>query len=223
MLHIIQSDPEVPVGVLAELLIEWQVPFRILRADLGEGFPPATGAVIILGGAMGVHDEDRHPFLQSLKQFMAGTLAAGTPLFGICLGAQLLAEVAGGMVSSNSRGEKGLVEIGLTAAGVADPLFAGVDSSFRAFQWHNDSFAIPPGALHLAASTACPRQAFRIGNAWGVQFHPEVDVSIIAAWSRKNAADSRSVDEFIPAEPAHRALCRQLLANFLAVAGLRTC
>lgn len=220
---ILQSDPEVPAGVLAKLLSEWQVPFRILRVDLCEAFPLEPGAVIVLGGAMGVHDEERHPFLRPLKQFMADMLGAGTPLIGICLGGQLLAEVAGGEVSSNCRGEKGLVEIGLTASGAADPLFAGIASSFRAFQWHNDSFALPPGALHLAASLICPGQAFRIGNAWGIQFHPEVDAAIIAAWSHRIASGSRHVDEFTSAEPAHRALCRQLLANFLAVAGHRTC
>lgn len=220
---ILQSDPEVPAGVLAKLLSEWQVPFRILRADLGEAFPLETGAVIVLGGAMGVHEEERHPFLRPLKQFMVDMLAAGTPLIGICLGGQLLAEVAGGKVSSNCRGEKGLVEIGLTAAGAADPLFAGIDGSFRAFQWHNDSFALPSGALHLAASKVCPGQAFRIGNAWGVQFHPEVDAAIIAAWSQRAATDPRLVDEFISVAPEHRALCRQLLGNLLAVAGLRVC
>ncbi len=106
---------------------------------------------------------------------MSRLLATGTPLLGICLGGQLLAEVAGGAVSSNRCGEKGLVEIELTAGGRADPLLAGIDDRFQAFQWHNDSFAVPPPAQHLARSVACPGQAFRLGNAWGVQFHPEVD------------------------------------------------
>ncbi|MCM2263951.1 MAG: type 1 glutamine amidotransferase [Desulfuromonadales bacterium] len=218
---IIQSDPEVPAGVFEALLSEWQVPFRILRPDLGEALPANAAAVIVLGGVMGVHDEARHPFLRAVKEFMGRVLAAGTPLFGICLGGQLLADVAGGVVSSNRCGERGLVAVGLTAAGAADPLFAGINERFQAFQWHNDSFTIPPGAAHLASSSVCPGQAFRFGNAWGVQFHPEVDSSIVASWSRRNPAQIQLTDEFAAAEAAHRALARQLLANFLATAGMR--
>jgi GMP synthase-like glutamine amidotransferase len=170
---------------------------------------------------MGVHDEALHPFLHPLKEGLRRLLAARTPLFGICLGGQLLSAVAGGTVSSNQRGEKGLVEVTLTAAGAADPLFAGVGPTFPAFQWHNDSFTIPPQAAYLASSAACPGQAFRLGNAWGVQFHPEVDSAIVTAWSGRSADGARLTAEFTAAEAEHRALARQLLGNFLAIAGLR--
>jgi GMP synthase-like glutamine amidotransferase len=215
---IIQSDPEVPVGVFAALLSEWQVPFRILRLDLGDVLPKSSTAVIVLGGRMGVHDEALHPFLHPLKAFMRQMLASGTPLMGICLGGQLLADVAGGVVSSNHCGEKGLVEVTLTGAGAADPLFAGVDGCFAAFQWHSDSFTVPPGAVHLASSAACPGQAFRLGNAWGVQFHPEVDQAIVTAWSEKAPDGARMAAEFAV---AHRELARKLLNNFLTIAGAR--
>jgi GMP synthase-like glutamine amidotransferase len=219
--HIVQGDPEVPAGVFADLLNEWQVPFRILRPDLGETLAEDSAAVIVLGGRMGAHDEAQHPFLGSVKEFMGRILAKGTPLFGICLGGQLLADVAGGVVSSNRCGEKGLVDVTLSAAGAADPLFAGIDQRFLAFQWHNDSFTIPPGAVHLADSAACPGQAFRTGNAWGVQFHPEVDSTIVAAWCGHSPAQQALVAEFAVAELAHRELARQLLGNFLTIAGLR--
>ncbi|TLM65888.1 MAG: type 1 glutamine amidotransferase [Deltaproteobacteria bacterium] len=217
-LAIIQNDPEVPAGVFGELLTEWRVPFRIVRPDLGELLPAAGDAAIVLGGAMGVHDEAAHPFLREIKGWLARLLADGTPLLGICLGGQLLAEVAGGMVSSNRCGEKGLVEVELTGAGAADPLFAGIPRCFPVFQWHNDSFTIPPGAAHLAGSRGCPGQAFRTGNAWGVQFHPEVDGAIVAAWSRKTPDAARLTGRFAAAEAGHRALARQLLANFLDAA-----
>lgn len=222
-LSIIQCDPEVPAGVIAELLSEWRVPFQILRADLGARYPVKPGAVIILGGAMGVHEEARHPFLRPLKEFMAGLLVSGTPQLGICLGGQLLAAVAGGVVTSNSRGEKGVVEVGLTADGAADDLFAGIDRRFRVFQWHNDSFTVPPGARHLAGSSACPGQVFRLGQAWGVQFHPEVDAAIVASWSRQVENGAGCIDQFISVEARHRQLCRELLINFLRVAGLCPC
>ena len=217
---IIQNDPEAPVGVFEALLAEWEVPFRLVRADLGEELPVAKNALIILGGAMGVHDEADHPFLIKVKERMRRALDAAVPLFGICLGGQLLAEVAGGMVSSNRGGEKGLVEVTLTAAGADDHLFAGVAKSFQAFQWHNDSFTVPPSAVRLAGSAACPAQAFRIGNAWGVQFHPEVDDSIVAVWSRRDESRLRLTSEFAAGEQAHRQLARLLLGNFLAQVGI---
>lgn len=220
-IDIIQSDPEVPTGVFEDLLSEWQVPFRILRPDLGAALPVASAAVVVLGGRMGVHDETPHPFLRPLKEFMRQMLASRTPLLGICLGGQLLADLAGGVVSSNRCGEKGLVEVTLTAAGAADPLFAGIGPTFRAFQWHNDSFTIPPQAAYLASSGNCPGQAFRIGNAWGVQFHPEVSGAIVAAWSRRTPNEALLISDFAAAEAEHQALARQLLGNFLEIAGMR--
>ena len=217
---IIQNDPEVPAGVFAELLAGWRVPFRLLRPDLGEALPRSQNALIVLGGAMGVHDEAAHPFLRAVKERMRHALDDAVPLFGICLGGQLLAEVAGGSVAGNRCGEKGLVEIRLTPAGTADPLFQGGAGSFQAFQWHNDSFSLSVAAVHLATSAACPGQAFRIGNAWGVQFHPEVDRAIVAAWSRNSARQQSLTSAFAPAEARHRQLGRLLLGNFLTAAGV---
>ena len=221
-LVILQLDPDVPAGVFTELLSEWQVPFRIVRVDGGENLPDSADAVIVLGGAMGVHDEEEFPFLCAVKAFMRRMLDRGTPLFGICLGGQLLADVAGGTVSSNCCGEKGVVAVEVTEIGVADPLFAGMTGPLPIYQWHNDSFTVPPGALHLAESTACPGQAFRLGNAWGVQFHPEVDTAIVALWSKDAPDHAVHVAEFAEAEPEHRQLARRMLGNFLTAAGMRS-
>jgi GMP synthase-like glutamine amidotransferase len=220
MLHIIQNDPKVPAGVFGEILAEKDVPYRTVLPYAGEALPAGAAAIIVLGGYMGVHDEALYPFLRPLKGFMCEAVAAGTPLLGVCLGGQLLAEAAGGTVKSNHRSEKGLVPVTLTPAGSVDPLFAGVPRNFAAFAWHNDSFDPPPCALHLALSRACPGQAFRLGNAWGVQFHPEVDRDIVAAWSAPVDPQGDHLAEFAAAEAEHRALARRLLENFLAIAGI---
>jgi len=220
MLFILQNDPRVPAGIYGDFLQEKLVPHRTLHLSAGEPlpFPTEASAIIVLGGYMGVHDEADYPFLAPLKRFMHAAAEAGTPLLGICLGGQLLADVLGGEVRSRHRGEKGLHSIQLTAEGRADPLFAGLPPAFAAFEWHNDSFAVPQAATHLAASAACPDQAFRYRNAWGVQFHPEVARDIVAAWSAKIDPEGGYAAEFAAVEAAHRAMAGRLLENFLDLA-----
>lgn len=217
MLTLIQNDPEVPPGLFATLLAERGVPFRLVRLDLGAPLPEvqAVTAAIVLGGRMGVHDEALHPFLLPLKVWMQTLLRQRTPLFGICLGGQLLAEAAGGAVHTERCGEHGVGTVELTRDGTNDPLFAGTTPSFSIMQWHNDSFSLPPAALPLAASAVCPVQAFRVDNAWGVQFHPEVDRVVVAAWCSENPDDSVVLRQFLHHESDHAALGRRLLANFL--------
>jgi GMP synthase-like glutamine amidotransferase len=219
MLYIIQNDTRVPAGIYGRYLQDKEIPHRTLRLFAGDPLPqPAqVAAVLILGGYMGVHDEADYPFLIPLKRFIRDAAEAGTPLLGICLGGQLLAQVLGGEVRSHQCGEKGLQEICLTSAGQNDPLFAGLPAAFAAFEWHNDSFTVPPGALHLAASAACPGQAFRYRNAWGVQFHPEVDAAIVESWSTPVDPQGEHLAAFAAGEIAHAKLAGRLLQNFLGL------
>ena len=229
MLAVVQNDPEVPLGAYGEQLMEWGLSFRLVCPYAGEELPlpAACTAVIVLGGAMGVHEEDRHSFLVTLKQWVSALVAHGVPYLGICLGGQLLADVLGARVLSPSPyGEKGTLGVTLTPEGVDDPLFVGVPSDFVTFQWHNDAFEIPAGAIRLASSTACPNQAFCFGrSAWGTQFHPEVTVGIVdlwARWSEETAAQAdRFAAEFADAADAYRSASTKILANFLSIARLR--
>jgi GMP synthase-like glutamine amidotransferase len=122
-------------------------------------------------------------------------MTAGTPVLGICLGAQLLAHVTGGEVTATSgEGERGSTPIVLLAAASDDPVFGKLApyEELRMIQNHQDSITeLPPHAVHLATSEACRVQAFRVGSAaWGVQFHPEVEGARVADWNEaKLAAD----------------------------------
>ncbi len=227
MLIIIQNDPEVPAGSYGEYLREHDVPFRIVSPYAGEELPPVAelSAVICLGGAMGVHDTAKHPFLLGVKGLIKECVRRETPFLGICLGGQLMADVLGGEVSSNQNGEKGSLSVSLTQAGVEDPLFAGIAQNFSTFQWHNDSFTISPGGVRLAESAACPNQAFRYGaNAYGTQFHPEVDRAIVGSWARRTGETAPYVAAFLADFDQARAdytdASRRLLANFLRIARL---
>ena len=225
MVLVVQNDPGVPVGGYGEQLDDAAVPWRLVRAFAGEPFP-GTGnltAAIVLGGAMGVRDTARYPFLLAVREFMGACIRADLPLLGICLGGQLLADICGATVTSGRWGEKGVHAVTLTDAGGEDPLFTGIPHEFLTFQWHNDSFALPAGSVLLASSAACPHQAFRYGqHAYGLQFHPEVTPDIVASWSRESRATSSHWEEYVAAftehSPVYRPSAARLLANFLLLA-----
>jgi GMP synthase-like glutamine amidotransferase len=109
-------------------------------------------------------------------------LDARTPVLGVCLGAQLLAQAAGAEVGPAPEPEVGWLPVELTAEAPDDPLFASLPERFDAFQWHHYAFEVPAGATELARSAVCS-QAFRLdGSAWGVQFHPEVTRDQVRSW-----------------------------------------
>jgi GMP synthase-like glutamine amidotransferase len=224
VLHIIQNDPEVPPGNILDSI---SIPFSIHHPYRCERLPEAAAvsALIVLGGAMGADDDNRHPFLSDLKELIRTIVAAQIPYLGICLGGQLLAAAMGTQVVSNRWEELGTLKVSLTQEGITDRLFKGFSGEFTTFQWHHDSFDIPAGGTLLATSAACPHQAFRIGEcAWGLQFHPEVTESIIRDWSAWDATTRKNADylvrEFSHHEDSYRATSRQLMDNFLLNAGL---
>ena len=222
MFVIVQNDPLCPPGSCLQLLAASRLPYSTVAAFRQEPFPDPGKlcGVIVLGGDMGVHETERFPYLEQVRGFIGQSLQAGTPLLGICLGGQLLAQVAGGQVASPSaHGENGICQVTLTAAGASDPLFFGVESPFVTFQLHNDSFTPPPGATLLADSAACPAQAFRLGTAaYGVQFHPEVDRAIVGCWEGLSHPPLDLVPGFLSSQSAFEAPCHAILANFISLA-----
>ncbi len=228
MIVFIQNDAEVPPGIYADRLADTGVPFRIVRLFLQEEIPPLdeTSAVIVLGGSMGVNDTGKHPFLLKVKEYIRHVLRSEKPYLGICLGGQLLADVAEARVTSNMYEEVGMRRVDLALEGLEDALFRSIPAHFNTFQWHNDSFSIPEGAIRLACSDACPNQAFRFGEkAYGLQFHPEVNESIVAAWCRDfdtgGLTASQIMGGFRKGEAPYREISLRILQNFLEIARIR--
>ena len=219
MLHIIQNDPEVPPGSIADHLT---VPY-LVHHPYRDGLLPQVkdvSALLVLGGAMGANDDRKHPFLNDLKQLIRTVVKAGVPYLGVCLGGQLLAAALAANVASNRWEEIGNYSVALTAEGKTDFLFNLISPEFPAFQWHHDSFDLPAGAVLLAFSDACPHQAFRVGtSSWGVQFHPEVTEEIIRCWSAWDIATLARVNELVARFKArtdsYHATVSQLMRNFL--------
>ena len=140
------------------------------------------GAVLIFGGAMHADQDDHHPWLRDENMFLQRLFDLGTPMLGVCLGAQLLAKAAHAPVFPASQPEIGWFDVALTDAAAADPVLGGLPARFEAFQWHYYAHALPAGAEELARNAVCT-QAFRLGErVWGVQFHPEVTLAQVEQW-----------------------------------------
>lgn len=224
MLHLIQNDPEVPPGNIAEYL---SIPY-VIHHPYRDGVlpePEQIAALIVLGGAMGANDDGQHPFLGDLKSLIRTVVAGRVPYLGLCLGGQLLAAALGANVASGRWEEKGTLNVSLTEEGRVDRLFKGIPGRFGTFQWHHDSFDLPAGGVLLAASGACPHQAFRVGeSAWGLQFHPEVTGMIIRDWCAWDSTTTHDTEELITdfsrEAAAYGATSRRILHNFLQIAGL---
>ena len=174
---------------------------------------------------MNVDDEAHYPFLTEEKAFIRALIEKEIPLLGICLGAQLIAQAAGGRVYRADEKELGWYEVHLTREGAKDFLFGGLPESFYVFQWHEDTFSIPPQGKSHVTATGCLNQGFKIGKrAYGLQFHLEADVTMINGWlASERDADHLTSLGIIQQETSEKSTdClrwgKKLFANFLAVA-----
>lgn len=135
----------------------------------------------VLGGPMSVDELDKHPWLSDEKIFVARAIDAGIPVLGICLGAQMIAEILGGEVRRNDYTEIGWWPVDILNAANNIPEFSMWPDTIWPFHWHRDTFSIPPGCTKLATSEACSNQAFSFdhGRVIGFQFHLEFSLDDI--------------------------------------------
>lgn len=172
LLHVEHPDGAGP-GVFADV-----APLETWRAWADPRPDGPFDALVLYGGASNVADGD--PWLVDELGWLRAQLDAGVPVFGVCLGAQLLAAALGGEVTRTAP-EIGWHPVELTPEGVADPVLGVLPARFDACQWHSWQFSLPPGATRLASSPAGV-QAFRHRRSVGVQFHPEVDRPTLTRW-----------------------------------------
>ncbi|MDQ3644233.1 MAG: type 1 glutamine amidotransferase [Actinomycetota bacterium] len=229
VLAVIHQD-DAGLGVFGEALpdgasLEVWRPAEELGPRLVEVDP---NAVIILGGAMNAHEEDGHPWLRPEKRWIAGLLSRGVPVLGVCLGAQLLAEAAGGSVRRVAQPEIGWHEVRLEPEAREDPVLGGLPERFSSFQWHSYE-AVPPRDAAVLARSGQSLQAYRLGSsAWGIQFHAEVNARTLESWIGSYRTDPDAVAmeldpnrmraESAPALEDWNELGRGLARRFLEVA-----
>lgn len=181
----VTHGPTVPGGVFDEAveaagydLERWQVPNDALPGPAGD-----WDAVMVFGGSQHPDQDDRFHWLAHEEAFLQDVLTAAIPVFGVCLGSQMLARAAGASVGPAREPEIGWLDVSLTATGADDPVLGVLPRTATVFQWHHYTFGLPPGASALAESEVC-LQAFRLSGlpAWGIQFHAEVTQAMVNAW-----------------------------------------
>jgi len=185
---VIQCADVVNGGSVVAYFRERGLPYLWHRIYESHAYPPLTefSRVVCLGSPKSVHDSSVDEGIHELHSFVAAVLRSDVPILGICFGSQLLAKLLGAEVRRLQKPELGLYRIKLTDAGRTDPIFHGLESELDQMEWHGESFKIPAGATLLAEGEPCQNQAFRLGKAIGLQFHPEAVPEEIAAWADRN-------------------------------------
>ena len=177
-LLVVQSCPVTPAGIVGQVAQARGAQLTTLFPHRGEPLPRSTAGfdgMIILGGPMHAGDDSNYPAFPALLGLIRRFHAQGKPIFGICLGAQLVARAFGKTVYRFGGCEVGYLPVEITPAGADDPLLAGLAAEQRIMQMHEDSFDLPARAVLLMRNDACANQAFRLGRAtYGFQFHLEV-------------------------------------------------
>ena len=146
--------------------------------------------LVILGGPMNIYEEEEFPWLKREKKFISEAIAQQKFVLGICLGAQLVADVLGGKVFENPYKEIGWYPVRLTPEARKSAIFRPLPAQFVAFHWHGDTFSIPPGGIRIAESEGCSKQAFEYhGRVIGLQFHLESALESIQRLIRNCAGE----------------------------------
>jgi GMP synthase (glutamine-hydrolysing) len=201
------------LGTFEDLLVsEGYVLYKVMAPT--EPIPQSAiefSAIILLGGPMSVYEGI--PYLNKEQSLIRDAFRRNIPILGVCLGSQLIAGALGGTVYKGSKKEIGWYDVKITDKGL-DNLFKGLEKrELRVFQWHGDTYTLPPDAVVLAYSDLYP-QAFRIGSAYGLQFHLEVTTEMIKVWTeeyrneiRREGIESKKI------VPRHRNEIQELYKN----------
>jgi len=189
---VVENYRSTPLGQVGTALREAGAEIDLRPAHLGATLPEAAAehdGLVVLGGEQNALADADCPWFPGLVRLVRDFGAEDKAVLGICLGAQLVARAHGGENLLGRPVEFGWHDVRPTSGGRRDPVIAGLGEGGPIFHWHEDTFSLPPGAAHLAASDLTENQAFRLGRAtYGIQFHFEADRPLVAGWTRDFAA-----------------------------------
>ena len=210
------SDP----GHLGAALRAHGQKVRTVRIDLGEPLPPDLDdvhGVVSLGGPQSANDGDA--WVAQEQALLREAHAAGIPVLGLCLGAQMLAKALGGEVTRMAKPELGWISVKQTGIGVEDVLHPGIGWTQHVFASHGEHVGrLPEGATLVMKGDACQVQAFRVGTtSYGIQYHPEwtretihaeldswKDADLAAAGTSRDAVRAATAEHYPAAERRSR-------------------
>jgi GMP synthase (glutamine-hydrolysing) len=184
---VVQHEADDPIHLMGSWMTG--VDLEICHAYDGDPVPASVDAfdgLVVMGGAMGARDDEKADWLPATRELIRSAARASVPTLGICLGHQLCAVALGGDITVNPNGRQlGLLDVGWDAEAVDDDLMGGLTSPRRAMHWNDDVVTrLPEGGRRLAMADTGEIQAARHApSVWGVQWHPEVDHSLVAAWA----------------------------------------
>jgi GMP synthase-like glutamine amidotransferase len=189
--HTLQHVPFEDLGSMADFFEAKEYDLSTTHLYRGDPLPDTTAYdfLIVMGGPMGVEDTAQYPWLVEEKRCIANAIESGKRVLGICLGAQLIAEVAGARVFPNEYREIGWFPIRRSTSALTSVLGSALPQALTVFHWHGDTFDLPAGATNLASSEACQNQGFVIEDrVVALQFHLETTPRSAAALI-KNCSD----------------------------------
>lgn len=184
---VVQNYDNTGLGQVGAALAEAGAELDLRVAHRGDPLPAdASGhdAAVILGGGQNALADDDYPYIPALLDLIRDFDRRDRAMLGICLGSQLMARAFGGTNQIGGASEFGWQKVGLTEAAREDPVLGRLPNEFSIFQWHDDTFTLPPDVAHLALSAVAANQAFRVGRAgYAVQFHFEADRRLVREWN----------------------------------------
>jgi GMP synthase (glutamine-hydrolysing) len=179
--HWLIHDPAERPGIMESWFKaqDFSISETLLGRDLLPN-PDSLDLLLVMGGPMGVYDEDRYPWLVDEKGFIRRVIDSGKGVLGICLGSQLIAAALDQRVYPHTRKEIGWFPVSATPEKKQAPLFDGLPDTLTVMHWHGDTFDTGPGLVPVYSSQATPHQAFQYGSrVAALQFHPEMTERLV--------------------------------------------
>ncbi|MBV9707168.1 MAG: type 1 glutamine amidotransferase [Chloroflexi bacterium] len=231
---VLQHFYENPPGRVGYLLHKHMIPYDLIH--VGEVSLPnlsTYGAIIVLGGTEHLYNKSKYPYTVDEEIYIRRAIEEGVPYLGMCLGGQLLANAFKAPIRKLPKEHIGFLRIHFTEAGQKDPLYHGLPGYQQAFQWHEDAFELPLGAVSLARHEDGANQAFRyLTSAYGLQYHIELTEDMLDIWLhdptlKKEFIDAYGTEQYEKVEreavelyPTYASHSQTLIENFLRLSRL---